>query len=153
MDEAELEQLREASGLRLDAEGRWLHQGQPIEHARTLQKLHEGLHRAKGGRWATRLGRDWGYVQVDDAAYFARALNVNGDTSITAELIDGRSVPLDPARFAMGANDALYARLPDGETCKLTRAAQLSLAPYLREREGRFELQLGERRYPIAPRG
>jgi len=143
-----LRKLREASGLRLDREGRFLHQGTPIEHARTLAVLHQGLHRAEDGRWATRIGRDWGYVDVEDAARFVRRIEPQGDR-LRAKLAGGDWVEVDPATLALGADDALYVRTPDGERARLTRAAQLSLAPHLAEQSGAFHLRLAGRANPI----
>src|SRR5713226_3100760 len=125
MDSALLEKLREQSGLRLDREGRFWHRGDPIEHARTLAVLHQGIHRAPDGRWATRIGKEWAYLDVEDAALFVRR-------------IDGRRAQLASGEWAeieslcSGADDALFARIK-GERARLTRAAQLSLAEQLRE--------------------
>jgi uncharacterized protein len=149
VDPRELEKLREASGLRLDAEGRFWHRGELVEHARTLAVLHAGLHRAPNGRWATRIGPEWGYVQVDDAARFVRRIELAGDR-LRAQLATGAWVDVEPATLASGAGDALYVRLPDGERARLTRTAQLSLADHLREEGGGFALDLGGRRVRIA---
>ena len=151
MDPETLQRLREQSGVKLDREGRFLHQGEPIEHERTVQALHHGLHRAPDGRWATRLGTDWAYLDVEDVAYFIRAIAIDDSAgSLRAELIDGRSVDIDPSLLLTGAGDALYTRLPDGERARLSRAAQLSLAERLIEEPlGTFALKVGERRYLI----
>ena len=151
MDAELLQRLRESSGLRLNREGRWLHQGEPVEHERLALALHRGLHRAPDSRWATRLGSDWAYVAVDDVAYFIRAIAPAGEL-LSADLIDGRELELDPSLLSIDPSDALYAKLPDGEWARLSRAAQLSLAPLLREEAGKFFLELAGRRYPILDR-
>jgi len=148
MDEALLRRLRESSGLRLDREGRFFHQGTPIEHARTLAVLHAGLHRAEDGRWATRIGKDWAYVDVEDAARFVRRIEPRADV-LRGQLATGEWVEIDPRTLASGAEDALYVRLPDGERARLTRPAQVSLLPFLAEAGDAFELRLGERTFPI----
>ncbi|MFL5362442.1 MAG: hypothetical protein ACJ78U_15890, partial [Myxococcales bacterium] len=114
MDEELLRKLRESSGLRLDREGRFFHQGTPVEHARTVATLHAGLHRAEDGRWATRIGRDWAYVDVEDAGRFVRRIETAEDR-LRAQLATGEWVEIDPATLAAGAEDALYVRIPDGE--------------------------------------
>jgi hypothetical protein len=148
MDAETLQKIREDSGLRLDREGQFWHRGEPVEHARTLAALHKGLHRAADGRWATRIGRDWAYVDVEDAARFVRRIDP-GEDRLHAQLAHGAWVDVDPETLASGADDALYVRLPDGERARLTRAAQLSLAPHLREESGEFALDLGRRRVRI----
>ena len=156
----DLESLREQSGLRLDAEGRFWHRGGLVEHARTIAVLHQGLHRAPDGRWATRIGREWGYVEVEDAAFFVRRIEPAGP-GLRGQLAGSDWADIDPATIAAGAGDALYARVR-GERARLTRAAQLSLAGFLREDGDGFSLDLGGVRFrigldsgpePVSPRG
>ncbi len=148
MDPSLVQKLRENSGLRLDREGRFWHRGDLLEHARTVAALHRGLHRAEDGRWAVRIGTEWGYVDVEDAARFVRRVEPRGQ-GLRAQLADGQWVELDPATLAAGAEDALYARTPEGERARLTRAAQLSLSDHLREDSGTFWLELSGRRFRI----
>ncbi len=156
MDEALLEQLREQSGLRLDGEGRFWHQGGLVEHARTVQVLHEGVHRAPDGRWATRIGKQWAYLAVDEAAFFVRRLEAetgSSGASLRGWLVGGREVVVAPLSLERGDGDALFLRLPDGERALLLRAAQASLAPLLREMEGVFSVEIGNERFAIGPVG
>ena len=142
MDEVLLQKLREQSGLRLDREGRFWHRGGLVEHARTVAVLHQGIHRAPDGRWATRIGKEWGYLDVEDAALFVR--RIDGER---AQLASGEWLPVES--FAVGEGDALYARV-GRERARLTREAQLSLADQLREEpDGSFALELGGRRWSI----
>ena len=143
----DLEALREQSGLRLDREGQFWHRGGLVEHARTLAALHKGLHRAPNGRWATRIGSEWGYVEVEDAALWIRRLEPDGE-KLRAQLASGAWVAIDPATLALGDGDALYTRV-DGERARLTRAAQLSLSEYLREEGESFFLDLAGSRHRI----
>jgi hypothetical protein len=151
MDAATLRQLREQSGLRLDKEGRFWHRGGLVEHARTAAALHKGVHRAPDGRWATRIGKDWAYLDVDDAALWIRRIEPEG-VGLRAQLASGGWVGIEPATLASGADDALYARV-GGERARLTRAAQLSLSDHLREGAGGFVLQLGGESFRIGKDG
>jgi hypothetical protein len=146
-DPATLQQLREQSGLRLDKEGRFWHRGGLVEHARTLAALHRGIHRTTDGRWATRIGKDWAYLEVEDAALWVRRIEPN-DRSLRGQLASGDWVDIDPATIAAGADDALYTRV-GGERARLTRDAQLSLTDHLREDKDGFLLQLGGRAFRI----
>lgn len=143
----DLEALREQSGLRLDRDGQFWHRDGLVEHARTLAVLHRGLHRAPNGRWATRIGNEWGYVDVEDAALWLRRIEPDG-AWLRAQLASGAWVAIDPASLALGASDALYARV-DGERARLTRAAQLSLSSYLIEERSPFFLDLAGARHRI----
>ena len=137
----DLEKLREQSGLRLDREGRFWHRGTPIEHARTIAVLHQGIHRAPDGRWATRIGKEWAYLEVEDAALFVRRID-----GARAQLASGEWAEIES--LSQGAEDALYARVR-GERARLTRAAQLSLADSLHEKDGGFEIDLAGKPYPV----
>src|SRR2546428_13541633 len=108
MDPATLRQLREQSGLRLDKEGRFWHRGGPVEHARTLAALHQGIHRAADGRWATRIGRDWAYLDVEDAALWLRRIEPSG-ASLRGQLASGEGGQIDPATLAAGGRDPALA--------------------------------------------
>lgn len=143
MDPALLQKLREQSGLRLDREGRFWHRDGEITHARTLAVLHRGIHRAPDGRWATRIGPEWGYLDVEDAAFFVRRIE-----GLRAQLASGEWVAIDPGGLALGRDDALYLRIR-GERARLTREAQLSLADALHEDRDGFSLALEGRRVPI----
>ncbi|MCA1829474.1 MAG: hypothetical protein ABR567_05215 [Myxococcales bacterium] len=143
MDEALLEKLRESSGLRLDKEGRFWHRGTPIEHARTVAALHQGIHRAPNGRWATRIGKEWGYLDVEDAALFVRRIDGS-----QAQLASGEWAEIES--LSIGADDALYARVR-GERARLTRGTQFSLASALREENGSFEIDLAGTTYRVSP--
>jgi uncharacterized protein len=143
VDPALLKTLREQSGLRLDKEGRFWHRGGLVEHARTLAVLHQGIHRADDGRWATRIGKEWAYLDVEDAALWVRRLDGR-----RAQLASGEWVEFDPASVTSGADDALYIRVR-GERARLTRAAQLALADALHEDGAGFAVELGGRRYRI----
>jgi hypothetical protein len=147
VDPATLQQLREQSGLRLDKEGRFWHRDGLIEHARTVAVLHQGVHRAADGRWATRIGKDWAYLDVEDAALWIRRIEPSG-TPLRAQLAAGEWIDIDPGTLAAGADDALYARVR-GERARLTRGAQLSLSDHLREDGQGFSLQLRERVFRI----
>jgi len=141
VDPALLQKLREESGLRLDKEGQFWHRGTPVTHARTVAVLHHGIHRAPDGRWATRIGPEWAYLDVEDAALFVRRID-----GTRAQLASGEWAEIES--LASGADDALYARVR-GERARLTRTAQLSLADNLHEESGEFFANLGSTRYPI----
>src|SRR5207253_272605 len=117
------------------------HRGEPIEHARTLAVLHQGIHRAPDGRWATRIGKDWAYLDVEDTALFVR--RVEGHR---AQLASGEWAEIES--LASGAEDALYARVR-GERARLTRAAQLSLAAALHEGARGYVVDLAGQKYPV----
>ena len=62
-------------GLAIDEEGRFLHRGAPITHARTLEVLWRSLHPTPDGRWEVAIGRERGYVAVSGAPFAIRGVS------------------------------------------------------------------------------
>jgi hypothetical protein len=149
-----LERLRGESGLSVDAEGRFLHQGEPITHARTLGLLWGSLAPAPGGRWRVTIGRESAYVEVDETPWAVRGVRVEGSPprGVTLLLAGGREVPLRPETLRLGEDGVLRCTLPDGPA-RFTRAGQVALGSQLEEDppgSGRFALVLAGRRHPVA---
>ena len=157
MDEATLQRLRESSGLSLDGEGNFFVHGEKVEHARSLLVLTQGMHRAPDGRWATRIGREWAYVHVEDVARFIRRIEPLGEPRrpgvLRAFLTSGEEVLVSAADFSLGRGDALYVKLPDGEWARLSRPAHLSLAPLVREGVAGVVLALDGNTFTIGTMG
>jgi hypothetical protein len=65
------------STIRLDAEGRFFHDGAVVEHPGLAAAMHTwiALH-PDDGRFILTNGYDWTYFTVDDAPYFVRALRI-----------------------------------------------------------------------------
>lgn len=138
----------------MDAEGRFLHRGEPITHARTLELLWGSLAPAPGGRWLVTIGRESAYVEVDETPWAVRGVRVEGAPARAATLLlaGGREVPLRPETLRLGDDGVLRCAVPGGPA-RFTRAGQLALGTLLEEDppgSGRFALVLAGRRHPVA---
>jgi nicotinamide-nucleotide amidase len=158
LDQDELDRLRSASGLAVDGEGRFLHRGEPITHARTLEALWRSLSRTPAGRWQVRIGRETAFVEVDESPWAVRGLRSDGPTptALTLLLAGGAEVPLDPAALWIGPDGVLRSRLPDGAPVRFTRAGQVALGSLLEadpDHPGGYLLVLGGVRHPIRVAG
>lgn len=153
------------SSIRLDADGRFWHEGARVEHAKLEAALHQWMARhPDDGRPILTNGYDWTYFTIDDAPYVVRSLRVEGD-DVWLELSDGTSEPWSIAETRVGANDALYTVVkrdrPRGPNnapweAKFSRHAQTSLAPLLStDEEGRMWVRVGKRvvSVPFGPVG
>lgn len=145
-----LERLRH-SGLRLDREGRWWHEGQLVEHARLAQALHRWLDRLEDGRHVVRLDeRQYAYVEVEDAPYVVRSLSLADDGDVRLLLSDDSEEALDPASLRVRAGNVLYCAVKGGRfEARLSRPAYYTLAGQVEEDGEGFVLALGGRRWPI----
>jgi uncharacterized protein len=157
-DDATLELLRSSSGLSIDAEGRFLHRGEPITHARTLEVLWRSLEPAPGGRWLVRVGRESAYVAVDETPYTVRGLVEDGSGAPALLLADGTTEPLDPRTVSVAADGVLRCQVKGGVRARFTRAGQLAMGVLLDEDppgSGHYALTVrGARwRIPQEPRG
>ncbi len=124
------------STIRLDAEGRFWHDGALVEHDGVKAGMHGWIRRhPDDGRFILSNGYDWTYFTVDDAPYVVRALRIEPGR-VVLQLSDGSEEAWVPATTRIGQGGALYARLerPDRGgpfEAKFSRHAQASLAPLL----------------------
>jgi uncharacterized protein len=154
-DEDALERLRASSGLSIDDEGRFLHRGEPITHARTLEVLWRSLFRAESGRWAVRVGRETAYVEVGETPYAVRGVAgeaSDGEGAPRLLLSDGTSEQLDPATLSIGADGVLRCTVKGRERARFTRAGQVALGALVEEDppgSEHYAITVGGRRWPI----
>lgn len=140
------------STIRLDAEGRFFHDGVRVEHPALEAALHSWIARhPDDGRYILTNGYDWTYFQVDDAPYVVRSLRIEKDR-IDLTLSDGTVEALDPGSLRIGQGDALYTKVKGGDfDAKFSRHAQNELAPALAEdAEGQLILRVGSGEHRIA---
>jgi len=118
-------------GLVLHRDGRWTHEGQPILHPRLRAAFDRGVRWLPDERkYVVQLGRFRGEIEVEEAAFFVRAVDAaRGELALS----DGSREPLDPATLATSPHDgALLCRVkrdlaPGGLPARFTHAAQAEL--------------------------
>lgn len=152
-----LERIRR-SGIRIDSEGRFVHEGEEVRHEGLRRALFRWLDAEPDGRVVLRLdARRFAYVEVDDTPLVARAARLEGtggDERALLALSDGAEEPLDPATLTVDANGVLRARVRGGRLeARLATSAAAALADRLSEEEaGRPVLTLAGRRHPVPAR-
>jgi hypothetical protein len=144
---------REDSGIRLDAALRWWHDDEPIEHPRILELFNASLVLDDEGRYQLRIGKDWCYVQVEDAAYEVRTVDVTTDERISVRLSDRTAEALDPQSLRMDPDGVIACAVKQGRAkARFSRDAQYQFGQLLEEGpEGRLLLCAGQRRLPLPP--
>ena len=143
------------STIRLDAGGRFWHDGKLVAHPGLAKALHTWIARhPDNGRPILNNGYDWTYFAYEDAPYLVQTVRVLPD-QILLGLSDGTEEPLVPAGARVGAGNALYvqvkARTPGGPfEAKLTPHAQTSLSPALVETDdGGVGIRIGDVLAPV----
>jgi hypothetical protein len=143
------------STIRLDARGRFWHEGALVEHTGLLAALHGWIRRhPDDGRYILTNGYDWTYFTVDDAPFFVRSLRLTPE-AILLVLSDGSEEGWIPAETRAGGDGALYTAVKRGAAggpyeAKFTPHAQGALAPLLADgTDGPAEVVIGGRRARI----
>ena len=99
-----IERLRR-SGIRIDREGQFVHEGEAVRHEGLRRALFRWLDRLDDGRYVLRLDdQRFAYIDVDDTPLVVRALRLGRDgagASVTMQLSDGSEEPLDPATLTV----------------------------------------------------
>ena len=124
------------STIRLDGEGRFFHEGHPVEHPKLAAALHTWIARhPDDGRYVLTNGYDWTYFVVDDVPFFVRSVHAREGDAILV-LSDGTEEPLDPATVRANDRGELYLSVKRDAKggpfdAKMTRFAQTQLEPFL----------------------
>ena len=138
-------------GLSIDDEGRFLVNGEPVTHERTLDVLWRGLAPGPDGGWQVRVGRESAPVSVPGTPYVVLAVSEDDDRA-TLSLAGGVREPLLPETLRVGRDGVLRATLSSGHAARFSRSAQIALGMRLAEdpsAPGGFRLPLGGKDWPL----
>jgi len=150
-----IERLRR-SGIRVDRQGRFIHEGGEVTHEGLKRALFRWLDRLPppDGRYILRLdaGR-FAYLDVDDTPLVARAARVDGAGAIWLALSDGAEEPLDPETLTADAEGVLRAWVRGGHLqARLATSAVAALGDLFTEMPGgRPALRVAGRTVQIPP--
>jgi hypothetical protein len=137
---------REDSGLVLDPEGRWWHDGEPIEHPRIVATFDAGLRPTEDGRFKLVVGNDWCFVEVQGAAFRVLDAWAEGD-AVELRLSDGSTEPLHAEGLETDPSGVLICRVKDGRAlARFSRLAQLQVGEMLELEQGTVWLRNGAHR-------
>jgi uncharacterized protein len=138
------------STIRLDAQGRFWHDGVLVEKPALAAALHRWIARhPDDGRYILTNGYDWTYFEVEDVPYFVESIALE-EQGIRMTLTDGAQEWLEPATLR-GLGNGLYAKVKGGAfEARFSRHAQIALEPALEEgAEGEVVLKVAGNRYEI----
>lgn len=117
------------TGIRLDREGRFWHEGAQVAHQGFHRALLRWLDRLEDGRPILRLDeRRYAYLEVEDAHLLVLSARWDGDRAFLT-LNDGSEQELDYGSLRVGDDDALYCAVRDGRLeARITTPAYYTLA-------------------------
>ena len=151
-----IERLRQ-SGIRVDREGRFIHEGAEVTHEGLRRALFRWLDRLAppDGRHILRLDeRRFAYLDVDDTPLVARAARVDPGGTIWLALSDGAEEILDPKTLTVDGSGVLRAWVRAGRLeARLATSAVATLGDLLTETpDGRPALRAARQTVTIPAR-
>src|SRR5262245_1832529 len=135
------------SSIRLDAEGRFFHEGNRVEHPGLARAMASWISRhPDNGRWVLENGYDWCYVTIEEVPFWVKSARVDGD-AIVGTLSDGSEERIEPRSLSVDEHGTIRCEVKANARkgpypAKLARHAQLALAERLHEENGEFVLSL-----------
>jgi hypothetical protein len=134
LTEEQIEKLRR-SGIRLDADGRFWHEGGEITHAGMRAAFFRWLDRNPDGKWVLRLDeKRFVYLDVEDTPFVVRSIRWDCEVA-HAVLSDGSEEPIDLATLRLDGERA-YATVKGRFPARLSTQAWAALADRLHEHDG-----------------
>jgi len=138
----------------LHHDGRFTHEGLPITNARLRAAFDRGVRFLPDeGKYVVQLGRFRGEVEVEEAGFFVRSVDL---ARATVALSDGSEEPLEPASLRPSAIDGAFLctvkrdLVPSGLPARFTHAAQAELLEAIEEdAAGRARLRLAGALHPL----
>jgi hypothetical protein len=130
-----------------DAQGRWFHDGQPLEHPALCRSFDRWVERAEDGRYCLKNAINWAYISLDGAPLFVRGARIEGDR-VTLLLSDDREARLDPDTLREGPDGSLYCDVHerDDMVARFERHVAAQLEPLMGEDGDGVYLQIEGRK-------
>jgi hypothetical protein len=141
------------STIRLDAEGRFFHDGERVEHPGLEAAMHTWISRhPDDGRYILTNGYDWTYFTVEDVPYFVRGVRIEPD-AVVLRLSDGSEEQWNAHETRVSGDRivTLVKRAARGGPfeARFDRHAQIALGPVLDEEDGRPVARIGGEVVPL----
>ncbi len=141
---------REQSGITLDREQRWFHDGEPVEHPNIIEAFNRGLRVTDDGRYKIEFGNDWCFVEVQGAAFKVLVLDVAEGDRLSVRLSDRTAEWLDVASLKLDETGVLTAAVKGGKArARFSREAQYALGELMEHADGAYRLRVGAASWPV----
>lgn len=121
--------------IRLDARGRWWHQGEPFVNERLARLFSQSLVQTEAGLWLLQIGGQSYPVEVEETGAFCERFDVGADR-VTLRLTSGEEVAVGLAGWMTDGESRIGIRLSDGRDVRLTGQAHQAALALAAEVEG-----------------
>jgi len=135
--------------IRLDARGKWTHEGLDFENPRIIDLFSRSVDRTEGGTWILDVGRFTYPITVEDCGFFVERIDFDRDPPML-NLSDGTTERLSPETLDYQGEGRLYCRVKDGEfRARFKWEAYHALGERLVDDDGEIYLEWDDRRVSI----
>jgi uncharacterized protein len=135
---------REDSGIKLDRQFRWWHDGERIEHPNIIEAFNRGIRVADDGRLTLHFGPDWCFFEVEDAPFKIVAVDQSENERVSVRLSDRTAEWLDLDMLQLDDDGVLSTRVKNGKAkARFGRDAQFQLAQLFEVISGVVHLRIG----------
>lgn len=147
------EMLRAGAALeeiRLDASGRWTHQGDPFVHKGLIRLFYRHLQRTTSGTWTLQIPPYTYPVVVEGTGRFIVRID-GAPPDLEGIELDDQAVPLQPDRFVCDGHTFLGVELPGGQLARCVQSAYHDVLDRVElDESGRWQVRWGTQRWPMA---
>ncbi len=163
LDPATLDKLRRGFPLRMDRQGGFTFEGDPLTHPGVVALFRKGIDCSEAGEIELHVADQWTYLNVDDLPLRAVRVDVPRTEESAPMLLldDGRRLPLDPATLWEEPGAGLRCTVPSQRSARplgvrLSNRAAIDLGEWMvwpdADEAGRPELVIAGRRWAIPER-
>ncbi|MFV8754148.1 hypothetical protein ACNOYE_26695 [Nannocystaceae bacterium ST9] len=161
LDPETLDKLRRGFPLRMDRQGNFTFEADPLSHPGVVALFRRGLDANEAGEIELHVAEQWTYLNVDDLPLRALRVDVprEGESMPMLLLDDGRRVPLDPDTLWEEPEVGLRCTAPSQRSgrplgVRLGNTAAMDLSKWMvwDDEFGRPQLEVDGRRWAIRER-
>lgn len=136
---------REDSGLRLDRELCWWHDGVRVEHPNIIEAFNRGVQVQPDGRVKLVFGNDWCFVAVDDCQFGITTVDaVPAEGRFSIRLSDRTAEWLEVKTLELGDDGVLVATVKNGAArARFFRDAQFQLMSHAEAESDPLTFRIG----------
>ena len=136
--------------IRLDATGKWTHEGLDFENPKITDLFSRSVGRTEGGTWVLEVGRFTYPITVDDTGFFVERIDL-GQAPPQLHLSDETAEALDPRSLEYKPEGRLYCTVKGGEfRARFKKPAYYALTDNFVEDDGTIYVELGDERCRLA---
>lgn len=140
----------ELEEIRLDATGKWTHEGLDFENPKIVNLFSRSVGRTEGGTWVLEIPPFTYPITVEDTGFFVERVDLN-QSPPKLYLSDSTTEELDPATLEYKPEGRLYCTVKGGDfRARFKRPAYYELAEHFVEDDSTVYVELGEERYELA---